>query len=189
MKTFLAAVFACPATNSRTSITLCGQHSPKGLVPSSTLHSTSTQKRLAINYSSSLIVKTLIVCLEVSSVLTSLSLVVHSAALSFSSLAFVLAALRKHSLAPRPRGTHAIYSDCVHPCFARPQIPSWGLSSRAPPDLTKTSSIDTVRQVVACIHHYVNQPCKCFNAAISQAMHVLRNCFSCLQLGSFRSSS
>ena len=104
----------------------------KGLV-SSTLHSTSTQKRLAVNYSSSLIVK--LSSLPGSLVvLTSFSLVVHPAAFSFSGLALCL--LHSEALpCPRPRGLMPS-TRIVSPCFARPRF-QLGLSSRAPPDLTK----------------------------------------------------
>ena len=92
-----------------------------------------SQKRLAINYSPSLIVK--LSSLPGSLVvLTSLSLVVHSAALSFSGLASCL--LHSEALpCPRPRGLMPS-TRIVSPCFARPRF-QLGLSSRAPPDLTK----------------------------------------------------
>ena len=114
-------------------ITLCISATfSKGLV-SSTLHSTSTLKRLAINYSSSLIVK--LSSLPGSLVvLTWFSLVVHSAALSFSGLASCL--LHSETLpCPRPRGLTPS-TRIVSPCFARPRF-QLGLSSRAPPDLAK----------------------------------------------------
>ena len=114
-------------------ITLCISATfSKGLV-CSTQHSTSTQKRLAINYSSSLIIK--LSSLPGSLVvLTWFSLVGHPAAFSFSGLALCL--LHSETLpCPRPRGLMPS-TRIVSPCFARPRF-QLGLSSRAPPDLTK----------------------------------------------------
>ena len=114
-------------------ITLCISATSSERLISSTLHSTSTQKRLAINYSSSLIIKhsslpgSLVV-------LTWFSSVVHPAAFSFSGLALCL--LHSETLpCPRPRGLMPS-TRIVSPCFARPRF-QLGLSSRAPPDFTK----------------------------------------------------
>ena len=66
--------------------------------------------------------------------LTSLSLVVHSAALSFSGLASCL--LHSEALpCPRPRGLMPS-TRIVSPCFATPRF-QLGLSPRAPRDFTK----------------------------------------------------
>ena len=154
-------------------ITLCISATSSERLISSTLHSTSTQKRLAINYSSSLIIKhsslpgSLVV-------LTWFSSVVHPAAFSFSGLALCL--LHSETLpCPRPRGLMPS-TRIVSPCFARPRF-QLGLSSRAPPDFTKRVRSDHCPTGRGLHSSRCTQPCKCFNAAISQAMHVLSTVF------------
>ena len=74
---------------------------------------------------------------------------------------------------PRPRGLMPS-TRIVSPCFARPRF-QLGLSSRAPPispnELDRHCPTSRGLRSSRC-----TQPCKCFNAAISQAMHVFENC-------------
>ena len=174
-------------------ITLCISATfSKGLV-SSTQHSTSTQKRLAINYSSSLIIK--LSSLPGSLVvLTWFSLVEHPAAFSLSGLALCL--LHSETLpCPRPRGL-VPSTRIVSPCFARPRF-QLGLSSRAPPDLTKRArSTLSDRSWLAFITMYSTlqvlqrghfssyarfENCSAFNSAVSLfVMSESRRCLTCL---------
>ena len=163
-----------------THITLCiSATSSEGLI-SSTLHSSSTLKRLAINYSSSLIVKLSSLAGSLV-VLTSFSLVVHPAAFGFSGLALCL--LHSEALpCPRPRGLMPS-TGIVLPCFARPRF-QLGLSPRAPPDLTKRArSTLSDKSWLAFITMYST-------LQVLQRGHFLsyarfENCSPCLQLGSF----
>ena len=175
-------------------ITLCISATfSKGLV-SSTQHSTSTQKRLAINYSSSLIIK--LSSLSGSLVvLTWFSLVEHPAAFSFSGLALCL--LHSEALpCPRSRGLMPS-TRIVSPCFARPRF-QLGLSSRAPPDLTKRarstlsdrswlafitmySTLQVLQRVPFLSFARFENCSPAFNSAVSLfVMSESRRCLTCL---------
>ena len=165
-------------------ITLCISATFSKRLVSSTPHSSSTQKRLAINYSSSLIVK--LSSLPGSLVvLTSLSLVVHSAALSFSGLASCL--LHSETLpCPRPRGLMPS-TRIVSPASHGPDS-SWDcrrmLHQISPNEFDRRCPTSRGLHSSRC-----TQPCKCFNAAISQAMHVFKKTVLLPSTRQFRSST